>query len=494
MAGWPSLDRVDDRRLAQSLRAGEPNALTLIYDTYAARLYDYCHALLRHQDDAASALGDSLIAAQEHIGKLREPERFRSWLYALVRNESLRRLAGPRPVSGKEAPEIDDAFIDAVEREHREDSRRLVHSALSGLSGRQREAVDLAVRHDLDAQELAGILGMSDQQATELVARARGDLDNALAAAIIARTGRSDCPSVAALVDEREWPLSPDVCRKLIRHIEACPVCAERRKRKVSTTRLLQVLPIASVPADLRPSVLELGAAADRHETRTVLAQKAEPFDVWGWPTSVDRNRRGGSGRGSGGGIPRLWPAIAAAAAVILVVGTVFLLLPGGSKRTGNTSPAAAIPASTSADPSSAAPTAPTSSPTKSKSKSPSPSPTSSSPSPIHSTHSTVPKPTHSKSKPPPPPSGTLSVSACEQGTNTCPVTLTAQNGTVHWSASPGSYVSVSPSNGTLSSGGSVTVTLTADQGSACGDGGQDTGSVSFSPNGSAHMSWTCGR
>ena len=56
MAGWPSLGRVEDRRLAQALRDGDALALAEIYDFYAPRLFDYCHALLRDQDLAADAL------------------------------------------------------------------------------------------------------------------------------------------------------------------------------------------------------------------------------------------------------------------------------------------------------------------------------------------------------------------------------------------------------------------------------------------------------
>ena len=345
MAGWPSLGRVEDRRLAQALRDGDATALAEIYDFYAPRLFDYCHALLRDQDLAADALHDSLIATHQHIGKLREPERFRSWIYAIVRNECLRQLADPdRPEQRHEAPEqSEDAFLDAEERQRLDETRQLVHSALAGMAARHREAVDLSARHDLSAEELAGVLGVSSQQATELVAQARDDLDNSLAAAIIARTGRGDCPSVAALVDEQEWPLPPAVCRKLIRHIESCPTCRDRRKRKVSTNRLMQVLPVASMPSDLRMAVLALAEAPDQHEHRLLLAQRAEPFDVWGWPTSLER--RGHQTRRESRptvSVPQhLWPVLGAAACVLLIVGAIFLITGGGdgSKPANNKAP-----------------------------------------------------------------------------------------------------------------------------------------------------------
>jgi RNA polymerase sigma factor (sigma-70 family) len=500
VAGWPSLGRVEDRRLAQALRDGDALALAEIYDFYAPRLFDYCHALLRDQDLAADALHDSLIATREHIGKLREPERFRSWIYSIVRNECLRQLGDPdRPQQRHEAPEqSEDAFLDAEERQRREETRQLVHSALAGMAARHREAVDLSARHDLSAEELAGVLGISTQQATELVAQARDDLDNSLAAAIIARTGRGDCPSVAALVDEDEWPLPSEVCRKLIRHIESCPVCRERRKRKVSTNRLMQVLPVAAMPSDLRMAVLSLAEAPDQHENRLRIAQRAEPFDVWGWPTSLERRTqpaRKESRRGEGGS-SHLLPAIAVAACVMLVIGAIFLLTSGGdsdgSKNLNNK-----VPGGVAAAPSDSASDFPSPSdsvePSPSKSKhSPSPTPTKKTPTPTPTKAPPRPPapPTHKPPTHKPPAAGKLSVGSCSIDANdsTCTFTIKAVGGTVHWQITGASGVSAS-GNGTLTSGHTATVTATKP--SPCTD--SDTGTVSFSPSGTASIPYTCG-
>jgi RNA polymerase sigma factor (sigma-70 family) len=505
VAGWPSLGRVEDRRLAQALRDGDALALAEIYDFYAPRLFDYCHALLRDQDLAADALHDSLIATREHIGKLREPERFRSWIYAIVRNECLRQLADPdRPQQRHEAPEqSEDAFLDAEERQRREETRQLVHSALAGMAARHREAVDLSARHDLSAEELAGVLGISSQQATELVAQARDDLDNSLAAAIIARTGRGDCPSVAALVDEDEWPLPTEVCRKLIRHIESCPVCRERRKRKVSTNRLMQVLPVAAMPSDLRMAVLSLAEAPDQHENRLRIAQRAEPFDVWGWPTSLERRSqpaRKESRRGEGERSSHLLPAIAVAACVMLVIGAIFLLTSGGdsdgSKNLNNKVPGgvAAAPSDSTSD-----------FPSPSDSVEPSPTKTKHSPSPTPTKKTPTPTPTKAPPKPPAPPThkppthkppaaGKLSVSSsCDMGSgDSCSITLRANGGAVTWSASSSGPVSLSKSSGTIPKGGSFTVTVSQSDGS-CPALGPNSTTVSFSPTGSTSVTWTCG-
>jgi RNA polymerase sigma factor (sigma-70 family) len=498
VAGWPSLGRVEDRRLAQALRDGDPSSLAEIYDFYAPRLFDYSHALLRDQDLAADALHDSLIATQQHIGKLREPERFRSWIYAIVRNECLRQLGDPdRPQQRHEAPEQnEDAFLDAEERQRLDETRQLVHSALAGMAARHREAVDLSARHDLSAEELAGVLGISSQQATELVAQSRDDLDNSLAAAIIARSGRGDCPSVAALVDEDEWPLPPEVCRKLIRHIESCPVCRDRRKRKVSTNRLMQVLPVAAIPSDLRMAVLSLAEAPDHHEHRVRIAQRAEPFDVWGWPTSLERRAQASRKESRGDGTTsHLLPVIAVAACVALVIGAIFLLTgggPDGSKNANNKFPGgiAAGPSDSPSD----------DFPSPSDSVEPSPTETTPSPSPTPTKHTPTPTPTTHRPVPPPPPTrkpspkppapGTLSADGCDMNLqDTCRITLSASGGTVKWSLADSGGLTITPSNGTVPKGGTKKVTATRPSGLCPGN---TSATVSFSPSASATVQWTC--
>ncbi|MFL6056302.1 MAG: RNA polymerase sigma factor [Actinoallomurus sp.] len=486
--------------MAQELRAGDANALAQAYDIYAPRLFDYCHALLRDEDLAAEALRDSLIAALAHIDKLREPERFRSWLYALVRNECLRRLRDPQTPEERHpaAEETDDAFLDSDERERRLETRRLVHSALAGLPGRHREAVDLAVRHELSAEELAGVLGISSQEALELMAESRDELDNALAAAIIARTGRGDCPSVAALADEHDWPLPPEVSRKLIRHIASCPTCRDRRKRKVSTNRLLQVMPVAALPPGLREAVLSLATAPDLPEARARIAQRAEPFDAWGWPAGLDHAKPARDDERRG--VPRLWPAVGAAACVLLVAGAIFLVTGGSSAQhpSGDRHPVAAgTGASPSDSPSgepsvSSEPTAssmsPTPTPTRT-SKTPTPTPTTSRP----KTPTPTPTRTKKRTSPKPVPGKLVLITSHPGSTRT--VTLTAVGGTVTWRASTGPYVSIKPlSHGTLTAGrSSVPLTATADAATACAENpALKQSSVSFSPNGAVTLTWSC--
>ncbi|MFI6521371.1 RNA polymerase sigma factor [Spirillospora sp. NPDC050679] len=494
MSGWPHLDRADDERLALSLSAGEAGALPQIVDRYAARLYDYCHALLRDQESASEALHDALIAAAAHAALLREPARFRAWLYTLVRNECLRRLRDPdRPTERREAPEVEDVFLDAAERARRLEARRLVHGALSGLTGHEREALDLMLRHGLDAAEVAGVLAIDAREATDLTGEARRRLDDALAAALIARTGGADCPQVAELADGGEGPLTQPAVRRLVRHIDSCRACGERRDRTVSTARLLQVLPVALMPPELRNAILRDAADPDGAELREWIAARAEPFDTWGWPVSPD-GAAPGPERHRRSAPPRLWPAVAAAAAVILVVAAAFLLMPDGAKEsTGAQRPpgSAAAPDPTESTGETESPE-PSESPSPTPSESPSPTPTTTSPTPTPSQKTTTTRAPARPSRAPrrEPAQGTLAVSGCtaRAPARSCGVTVRAVGGPVSWRVIGAAGVSAS-GGGSLAAGGSATVTATR-TGGCEGEGG--SGTVSFAPGGSAAVFWTC--
>ena len=471
MAGWPTIDRAADQRLAQSLYAGDTTALAEIYDLYAPRLFDYCHVMLRDEETAALAVHDSLITVQEHIGRLPDARLFRGWMYAVTRDECLRRRAHAElPAERHRAPE-------AAGLETDEATRQLVHAALLVLSGPQREALDLSLRHELDAHELAEVFAVTPHDASLRVAQARHDLDDAFAAVVVAATGRDDCPSVAALAGPRDAPLDAETCGKLARHISSCPICGTRGNRKVATARLLHAMPTAAIPAALRARVLSTASAPEYGELRATIAMRAEPAPE---PEYEPEPERSG---------PRLWPVFAAVACVLLIVCGVFLMLPGSDQeKTSGQAPIASPSDSSSSDDG-----------LPSDSAEPEPSNGSRTPSPTPSKSSKTPTPTPNSSKPrshrPAPPSqpqhpGTLAVSGCHMnGSRQCSVRVTAQGGPVSWSVT-GTSGSISASGGgSLAAGASASVRVARNDSISLGSG---SGSVSFNSGARASVTWSC--
>jgi hypothetical protein len=78
------------------------------------------------------------------------------------------------------------------------------------------------------------------------------------------------------------------------------------------------------------------------------------------------------------------------------------------------------------------------------------------------------------------------------QGSNqrSCLIQLTARGGPVSWRVTGTNGVDAAPGSGTLKKG-ETTAVIARRPDTCTGDGG--SGSVSFSPNGTATVTWTCG-
>src|SRR6266496_4420833 len=148
---------MEDPEVVAAIMAGDPAGLAEAYDRYAMPLYSYCRSILR------------------------EPSRLRPWLYAVARNECLRRLRAGNALSGLE--EVADMSTQTAEigaATERAELQQLVRAAIAGLNPGERDVIELSLVHDLDAEEIAEALGVSRNHAHALLSRARSQLERSL--------------------------------------------------------------------------------------------------------------------------------------------------------------------------------------------------------------------------------------------------------------------------------------------------------------------------
>ena len=144
-----------DREVVAAIVAGDPAGLAEAYDRYATPLYSFCRTMLREPADAADAVQDTFVIAAPRMSGLRDPDRLRSWLYAVARNECHRRLrSGSLHASIDEAPDVTDEAADVAADVERADLRTLVRDALGGLGPTEREVLELQLRQGLSGGEV----------------------------------------------------------------------------------------------------------------------------------------------------------------------------------------------------------------------------------------------------------------------------------------------------------------------------------------------------
>ena len=198
-----------------------------------------------------------------------------------------------------------------------------VRAILAELEPRDREVIELYFKHGLDDTDLAIALGVSRSKAHALASRARGRLEEALAALLVARTGREACPELDTLLTEWDGQLTEKTRDLLSGHIEACENCAAHKTGAVRTAAISELLPLAEPPPGLREQVLMMcfSTAPDAVAYRRRTVRHAESiWSAWFLPT-ISLIWRNSSGE------PRLTAATMAMAAWVVVVWVVIVTL-----------------------------------------------------------------------------------------------------------------------------------------------------------------------
>ncbi|MEU7564407.1 hypothetical protein AB0A99_00060 [Streptomyces fradiae] len=112
---------------------------------------------------------------------------------------------------------------------HRDELALLAWPEAAGTTPEQREALELAVRHQLGHAEVAAVLGMAPQAARELLSAAACEVERTRAALSVVENGT--CPAVARLTGDHRVLLSAALRRELVRHVDDCPRCRRTAER-----------------------------------------------------------------------------------------------------------------------------------------------------------------------------------------------------------------------------------------------------------------------
>jgi RNA polymerase sigma factor (sigma-70 family) len=289
-SGPPPVDTEYDHRIAAAITAGDPAGIAMAYDRYAAALYGYCHSMLHDPVGAAQATRDTFVVAAATLINLPEAPELRPWLYARARAEGQRLHRPSAHARGREAePEgLTGLHGEPVQAQ----LRSLIDTILGTLTPREREVIELSVRHGLSDSELAVVLGVSDSRAQALVTRARGELEEALRALRLALTGREACPVLGQLLADWDGRLTEQTRDVVSGHVEQCQTCAHPGwSDALSPAALAGLMPLAPLPPALREEVLGCCSATteDAAAYRRRVARRADSKWAAGFSHAIRR-------------------------------------------------------------------------------------------------------------------------------------------------------------------------------------------------------------
>ncbi len=260
-----------DARLVEAAVGGDPTAFGTLFERWFDRVHDVARNIVRNDDTAAEVAQDVFLTAWQRLDQLDDPERFGGWLLRTSRNRALNRLEKERraqPLEGDVMTGLHDTHHGGADRDDlvgsnrvlateaisdARDQRQLVWAAAAALGERDVSILDLQLRHQLDPAEIADELGVTANNAHQLLFRLRGKLGDAVANHQVWRDGSPRCAELAALVDGDPFDASTN---KIVqRHAKRCEACGAERERVVDPTKLFAAVPIVAAPAVLRDRV-----------------------------------------------------------------------------------------------------------------------------------------------------------------------------------------------------------------------------------------------
>jgi RNA polymerase sigma-70 factor (ECF subfamily) len=150
-----------DAELLARVRAGDPDALGLLYDRHAARLFAFFARLTGRRDASEDLVQDTFLRILKYRSSFRGERGFVVWMYRIARNVfadycSSRRTGDVPLVDEHEAP-----GSTPFERVERDEEIALLRRALGALPADRREVIVLCRYEGLSHEEVAALVGCS---------------------------------------------------------------------------------------------------------------------------------------------------------------------------------------------------------------------------------------------------------------------------------------------------------------------------------------------
>ncbi|MBP2474647.1 RNA polymerase sigma factor (sigma-70 family) [Crossiella equi] len=248
-----------DAQLVRAAEAGDSAAFATLYARHRPAVTGFVRRQLRDAHLAEDVVQEAFLNALRNLSSLREPERFRPWLFAIAHRAVLEQVRRPGPALLPDFPELVDGGASPAEAAAAREAARLVWDAAASLEPRQLAVLELTVREGLSGPELAQALEVRGSHAAVLAHRARSALGNAVRMLLLARSPRR-CPRLAELVPGHPKALSLAQRTSVDRHLRRCPQCRDLAGRLTSPLAVLALL-FAGTKVALDDPALALVAA-----------------------------------------------------------------------------------------------------------------------------------------------------------------------------------------------------------------------------------------
>jgi RNA polymerase sigma factor (sigma-70 family) len=169
--------------LVRAAAAGDQASLDRLLHRAREVAGRFSQSVCGHSSDADDAVQEALISTYRNVGRIRDADAFRAWLYRTVRNACLvtRRKRAGEPAHMEL---LDESFAarrrDPEELAAAADRARDLRRAWRALPGPYREMLFLREVEGLSTREVASVAGISEDNVKTRLRRARARLERIL--------------------------------------------------------------------------------------------------------------------------------------------------------------------------------------------------------------------------------------------------------------------------------------------------------------------------
>ena len=202
-------------------------------------LYDFALSVIGDAERAVAAVREAVPAALSAYG----PGVSRPQLFGSVFAVAVREATTPSPLSAdliQPGPGAPDKL------------QQVARAATLLLDPVQRGCLDLALRQDLEGEELSEALGVAPGLASVSVQSAIDQAEHVIGAVLLTRVGREDCPGLAEMATDAVGGPAEKLAAAVVEHGGGCDACGDRRRALVHVTTLLANVPAAEAPRALK--------------------------------------------------------------------------------------------------------------------------------------------------------------------------------------------------------------------------------------------------
>ena len=169
--------QLDDKPLVLAFQSGEEYAFVSLYNRYKNGIYAFCMKMLMDEDLAREVLQETFVRAFENRQRLAQAQSFRSWLFAIARNQCLNQLRRAERLVSWSVGQKGEPRVPEQETPfgHLEKSERvaLVNRFLNELKPEYREVLVLREYQNLSYAEIAAITRNTESSVKSRLFKAR---------------------------------------------------------------------------------------------------------------------------------------------------------------------------------------------------------------------------------------------------------------------------------------------------------------------------------